>query len=52
MQADLDNAASHIRALTNAVAKDLRRAVAVLCVGAMLVGFLIGLYYAQWLHQN
>jgi hypothetical protein len=42
MQADLDNAACHIRALSRSLAQDLHRALAVLAIGALVLGFLLG----------
>jgi hypothetical protein len=43
MQANLDNAANHIRSLSHALVKDLHRALAVLCFGSLIVGFVLGL---------
>jgi hypothetical protein len=47
MQADLDNAACHIRALSRSLAQDLHRALAVLAIGALVLGFLLGAH-VQW----
>jgi hypothetical protein len=48
MQADLDNAASHIRALSRLLVKDIHRALAIVTVGALVVGFFLGVSYVQW----
>jgi hypothetical protein len=48
MQADLDNAACHIRALSRSLAQDLQRALAVVAIGALLLGFLLGAH-VQWI---
>ena len=48
MQADLDNAASHIRALSRSLAQDLHRALAVVAIGALVLGFLLGAH-VQWI---
>jgi hypothetical protein len=44
---DLDSAANRVRALTNALGKDLRRAIFLLCTGALVVGFFLGKFYGQ-----
>ena len=48
MQADLDNAACHIRALSRSLAQDLHRALAVVAIGALVLGFLLGAH-VQWI---
>ena len=52
MQANLDNAASHIRSLSHALVKDLRRALAVLCLGSLIIGFFLGFWFCQWIIQQ
>jgi hypothetical protein len=47
MHSDLDNAASYVRALTDALGKDLRRALFLLCTGAVVVGFFLGRFSVQ-----
>ena len=47
MHGDLDSAASYVRALTDALGRDLRRALFLLCTGALVVGFFLGKFYGQ-----
>jgi hypothetical protein len=47
MHGDLNSAANRVRALTNALGKDLRRAIFLLCTGALVVGFFLGKFYCQ-----
>jgi hypothetical protein len=47
MHSELKTAASHVRALSDALGKDLRRAVFLLCTAALVAGFLLGRFYAQ-----
>jgi hypothetical protein len=42
MQADLDNAGCYIRALSLSLTKDLDRALAIIAVGSLILGFSIG----------
>jgi hypothetical protein len=48
MQANLDNAACHIRTLSHALAKDLHRALAIIAAGALFIGFFLGVSYVRW----
>jgi len=48
MQANLDNAACHIRFLSRSLVKDLHRALAIIAVGAILIGFFLGVSYVRW----
>jgi hypothetical protein len=52
MQADLDNAALHIRVLSRSLAADLHRALAIVAVGALLVGFILGVSYVRLATQQ
>jgi hypothetical protein len=49
MQSNLQNACDHIRAQMNGLGKELYRAIAVLCVGALGIGFLMGIFYHHWI---
>jgi hypothetical protein len=49
MRANLDNAANHVRSLSHALVKDLRHALAILCFGAMAIGFFLGINFPQWI---
>jgi hypothetical protein len=50
MRAELDCAANHVRALIDALTKDLRRALAILCAGALAIGFILGIFYIHWIN--
>jgi hypothetical protein len=47
MHADLNNAADHVRSLTRTLRQELITALVVLCVGAGVIGFLLGNLYAH-----
>jgi hypothetical protein len=49
MKNDLQNAGDHIHAQMNGLGKELYRAIAVLCLGAMVIGFLGGIFYQRWM---
>jgi hypothetical protein len=49
MQADLDNAANHVRVLTHELAKDVQRTLALFSLGALMLGFFLGV---QWAKQH
>jgi hypothetical protein len=49
MKANLQNAGDHIRAQMNGLGKELYRAIAVLCVGALGIGFVMGILYYRWI---
>jgi hypothetical protein len=49
MKADLQNAGDHIRAQMNGLGKELYRTIAVLCLGAMVIGLLAGILYQRWM---
>ncbi len=49
MKADLQNAGDHIRAQMNGLGKELYRTMAVLCLGAMVIGILAGILYQRWM---
>ena len=45
MKADLKNAGDHVRVQMNGLGKELWRTIAILCFGALVIGFLIGILY-------
>jgi hypothetical protein len=45
MQADFSNAADHVRSLTDNLRQELLPAVAILCLGAAIIGFFLGIAY-------
>jgi hypothetical protein len=49
MKSNLQNAGDHIRAQMNGLGKELYRAIAVLCVGALGIGFVMGVLYYRWI---
>ncbi len=49
MKSNLQNAGDHIRAQLNGLGKELYRTIAVFCVGALGVGFLMGILYHSWI---
>jgi len=49
MKSNLQNAGDHIRAQMNGLGKELYRTIAVLCVGAMGIGFAMGVLYHRWI---
>jgi len=49
MKSNLQNAGDHIRAQMNGLGKELYRTIAVLCVGAMGIGFAMGILYHRWI---
>ena len=50
MKADLKNATDHVRAQIQGLGKELWRSVAVLCLGALCVGFVLGILYHRWIN--
>ena len=48
MKTNLQNAGDHIRAQMNGLGNELYRAIAVLCVGALGIGFVAGILYHRW----
>jgi hypothetical protein len=50
MKADLKNAGDHVRAQMNGLGKELYRTIAVLCVGALALGFVMGILYHRWIN--
>jgi hypothetical protein len=53
MQANLDNASNHIRSLSHSLVKDLHRALALLCLGSLIVGLLLGFWLCRaWIAQS
>jgi hypothetical protein len=51
MKSDLENAGDHIRAQMNGLGKELYRTIAVLCLGAMVIGLLSGILYQRWMDK-
>jgi hypothetical protein len=49
MKSNLENAADHIRAQMNGLGKELYRTIGVLCVGALGIGFVLGMLYYRWI---
>jgi hypothetical protein len=49
MKADLQNAGDQIRAQMNGLGKELYRTIAILCLGAMVIGVLAGILYQRWM---
>jgi len=49
MKSNLENAGDHIRAQMNGLGKELYRTIAVLCVGALGIGFVMGIFYHRWI---
>jgi hypothetical protein len=49
MKSNLQNAGDHIRVQMNGLGKELYRTIAVLCVGALGVGFVMGILYHRWI---
>jgi hypothetical protein len=49
MKSNLQNAGDHIRAQMNGLGKELYRTIAVLCVGALGIGFVVGILYHRWI---
>jgi hypothetical protein len=49
MKADLKNAADHIRAQMNGLAKDLNRTISVFCLAGLMIGFFLGILYYRWI---
>lgn len=49
MKSNLQNAGDHIRAQMNGLGKELYRTIAVLCVGALGIGFVMGILYHRWI---
>jgi hypothetical protein len=45
MKANLENAADHVREQMNGLGKELWRTIAILCFGALVIGFFIGILY-------
>jgi hypothetical protein len=48
MYTDLNNAADHVRSVTRTLRQDLFTALLVLCLGAGVIGFLLGVLYAHF----
>jgi hypothetical protein len=49
MEVNLDNAANHIRSLSQALVKDLNRALAIISLGSLIIGFFLGFCFYQWI---
>ena len=49
MKADLKNAADHVRVEMNGLGKELWRTIAILCLGALMIGFFMGTLYHRWI---
>jgi hypothetical protein len=49
MKSNLQNAGDHIRAQMSGLGKELYRTIAVLCAGALGVGFVMGILYHSWI---
>lgn len=49
MKSNLQNAGDHIRAQMSGLGKELYRTMAVLCVGALGIGFVTGILYHRWI---
>jgi hypothetical protein len=48
MHADLGSAADHIRAVTRTLRQELFTAIAILGLGAAVIGFSLGIAYVHW----
>jgi hypothetical protein len=51
MKCDLQNAGDHIRAQMNGLGKELYRTIAILCLGAMVIGLVAGSLYQRWMDK-
>ena len=50
IKSDVKNAADHVRAQIQGLGKELWRSVAVLCLGALGMGFVLGILYYRWIN--
>lgn len=51
MKADLHNAGDHIRAQMDGLGKEIYQTIAVLCMGALLIGLAAGILYQRWIDR-
>lgn len=49
MNSDFHNAADHVRAQMNGLGRELYRTIAVLCLGATMIGFVAGMLYQRFI---
>jgi hypothetical protein len=50
IKSDVKNAADHVRAQIEGLGKELWRSIAVLCLGALGIGFVLGILYYRWIN--